>query len=114
MTRDTLIHLCAGLPPAHARRVLGAILAHDAAPSPTSLEDFKAQAAAAFESDMQPVCNALSAALQAGDLEALRGLRALLPHLLNQVNQQPALGDLLAHQLGKQILEGMRTTEGGE
>jgi hypothetical protein len=73
-----------------------------------SLAEFKKEAAAAFESDMQPVCRAVSAALKSGDADALRGLRALLPHLLEEVNKAPALADLLAHQLGKSLLEGLK------
>ena len=34
-------------------------------------------------------------------------VRALLPHLLADVNRAPALADLLAHQLGKSFLEGL-------
>jgi len=65
------------------------------------------EAAKAFESDMQPVCTAIVSALEDGDIEALKGLRALLPHLLSDVNRAPALADLLAHQLGKSFLEGL-------
>ena len=68
---------------------------------------FKEQAATAFESDMQPVCNAIVGALNANDMDALKGLRALLPHLLEEVNQAPALADVLAHQLGKSLLDGL-------
>lgn len=70
---------------------------------PTKLEE----AAKAFESDMEPVCRAIVSALEDGDIEALKGLRALLPHLLSDVNRAPALADLLAHQLGKSLLEGL-------
>lgn len=63
---------------------------------------------AAFESDMRPVREAIVSALVAGDVEALRGLRALLPHLLAEVNESPALADLLAHQLGKSFLAGLK------
>ena len=62
---------------------------------------------AAFERDMRPVVGAVVSALEAGDVEALKGLRALLPHLLADVNRAPALADLLAHQLGKSFLEGL-------
>jgi hypothetical protein len=72
-----------------------------------TLAEFTARAGAAFEKDMQPVCTAIAGALQKGDLNALRDLRALLPHLLLEVNRDPALGDLLAHQLGKTFLDGM-------
>jgi phage gp29-like protein len=63
-------------------------------------------AAAAFERDMQPVCKAVVAALQAGDAHALKGLQALLPHLLEEVNASPDLADVLAHQMGKALLHG--------
>jgi len=56
---------------------------------------------------MQPVCGAVVSALHAGDIEALQGLRAMLPHYLAEVNREPALADLLAHQLGKSFLEGL-------
>ena len=72
-----------------------------------SLAAFTKRAAAAFEADMQPVCNAIVSALHANDIVALKGLRALLPHLLEQVNRDPSLSDLLAHQLGKSLLDGM-------
>ena len=65
------------------------------------------EAAAAFEKDMHPVCMAVVSALEDGDIEALRGLRALLPHLLADVNRESALADLLAHQLGKSFLDGL-------
>lgn len=61
----------------------------------------------AFHRDMRPVCGAVVSALEAGDIEALRGLRAMLPHLLADVNREPALADLLAHQLGKSFLAGL-------
>ena len=65
------------------------------------------KAVSAFQKDMRPVCGAVVSALEAGDMEALRGLRALLPHLLAEVNRSPALADLLAHQLGKSLLAGL-------
>jgi hypothetical protein len=73
-----------------------------------TLADFKAQAAAAFEDDMQPFCKGLAAALHANDLAALKGLRALLPHYLAAMNEAPALADLLALQLGTEIIAGMK------
>ncbi|GEM_PF-4940360 len=67
----------------------------------------KTAAASAFESDMQPLCKAVAAALHAGDLEALRGLRALLPHLLEEINRDPALANELASQMGRAVLTGL-------
>jgi hypothetical protein len=69
----------------------------------------KQQAAAAWEQDMAPVRAAIVSALEAGDLAALRGLKGLLAPLLAEVNQQPALADLLAVQLGQELLAGMQT-----
>ena len=63
----------------------------------------------AFEKGTQPVCTAIVSALQAGDMEALKGLRALLPHLLEDVNAEPVLGDVLAHQVGKAVMEGLNS-----
>ena len=61
----------------------------------------------AFEADMRPVCKAIVSSLQAGDMEAMRGLRAMLPHLLAEVNREPALAEALAFQLGKSLVQGM-------
>jgi hypothetical protein len=65
------------------------------------------QAAAAFQSDLQPVVTATVAALKAGDLETFKGLRALLPHLLAEVTATPALADVLARQMGQALVEGL-------
>lgn len=75
---------------------------------PESLEEFKQRAADAFEADMRPVCLALAGALHANDLAALKGLQALLPGLLREVNKAPALADLLALQLGQTFLDAMK------
>lgn len=66
-----------------------------------------AAAAAAFERDMAPVRDAMVAALRDGDLEALRGLRAMLPGLLGDVNDQPALADVLAEMVGREVAESL-------
>ena len=75
--------------------------------APESLADLKERARAAFEEDMQPVVTALASALHTNDLAALKGLQALLPGLLREVNRAPALADLLALQLGTAFLEGL-------
>ena len=103
--RGSLLRMAAGMPPHRARMVLQAIVAAEL--NGTKRTDGTNEAVAAFESDMQPVCGAVVSALHAGDIEALRGLRALLPHLLADVNREPALADLLAHQLGKSFLTGL-------
>lgn len=66
-----------------------------------------AAAAAAFEADLRPVRDALVEALQAGDIAALRGLRAMLPGLLGDVNDQPALADVLAEMVGREVAESL-------
>ena len=105
--RSALLRAAADMPPHRARMVLAAIIAGDGTHR-TDRTDVTHEAAAAFEADMRPVREAIVSALEAGDMEALRGLRALLPHLLAEVNQEPALADLLAHQLGKSLLAGLR------
>lgn len=94
-----LLKAAADMPPARARMVLAAIAAK---------EDSARDVAAAFERDMQPVCKALVSALRSGDMEALRGFRGLLPHLLAEVNESPELADVLAFHLGKSLLNGLR------
>lgn len=63
------------------------------------LRAFGRHAAAAWESDMRPVRDALVAALQTGDLAALGEFRRRCPDLLEQINEQPALGAVLHRQL---------------
>lgn len=65
------------------------------------------EAAAAFEVDMSPVRKAMVEALQEGDLEALRGLRAMLPGLLGEVLAEPSLADVLAGMVGREVAEGL-------
>ena len=105
-----LVEALAQMPVAHARALMGRI---SVLPTTGMIEvvedraDADASAArAAFESDMQPMCAAVAGALHSGDLHALRGLRALLPQLLEEVNAAPALADVLAHQMGKALLQG--------
>ncbi|MEO7933210.1 MAG: hypothetical protein ABIT76_08645 [Chthoniobacterales bacterium] len=62
----------------------------------------------AFESDLQPVRDAIVEALQSDDLEALRGLRAMLPELLVKVNANGALADHFAFLLGTAVVQGLR------
>lgn len=50
-----------------------------------------AQAAGAWEEDMQPARIAIVAAMHSGDERSLKGLRHLLPGLLRQVNEVPNL-----------------------
>ncbi len=70
------------------------------------LSDFHREAAEAFEKDLQPVGNALAAALHAGTDDALRGLVHLLPGLLREVNRAPALVPVLISGLGSALLAG--------
>lgn len=99
--RDGLRQAASARDAREARAILAKALADQA--DRTDLSDLKS----AFERDMRPVVGAIVSALEAGDVEALRGLRALLPHLLADVNSEPALADLLAHQLGKAFVAGL-------
>jgi len=99
--------------PAGMHQVREALLEVEAlATANVETDDWKKQAAADFEKDMMPVRSAIISVLKAGDLEAWRGLQALLPHLLAEVSQSPTLSALLAHQLGAALLEGL--TAGAE
>jgi DNA-binding GntR family transcriptional regulator len=86
------------------RNVLSALHAD----APETLADFTKRAAAAFSEDMKPVCKAIEDALNGGDAQSLRDLRALLPQLLARATANPTLADLLAHQLGTAFLEGFQ------
>lgn len=67
----------------------------------------RAAAAAAFEADMVPVRDAIAEALEGGDMDSLRGLRAMLPHLLAEVNAEPALAEELTAMIGREVVLGM-------
>ena len=112
VTRHDLLQLAATLPPCRGRKIVAALAARDAVNAePESLEEFTKRAAAAFEKDMQPVCSAIVAALKDNDVEALKGLQALLAPLLREVGRTPSLSDLLSLQLGAEILAGMREVD---
>ncbi len=98
-----VLEAAASLPPARARAVLAALAARE-----SGADAETATLAEAFERDMQPVRRALAEAVQEGDIDALRGLRALLPHLLAEVMRSPELAVLLAWHVGKAVLVGMR------
>lgn len=84
----------------HAKRLLNAMREEQ---DRSGLQD----ARKAFESDMQPVVKAIVSALEDGDMEAMKGLRALLPHLLKEVNAAPALAEVLSAQLGRALVQGL-------
>ncbi len=108
-----MLTLVSDLPPAQARRAIAALATSEENQADAqSLADFKSKADEAFKEDMQPLCKGIAAALHAGDLAALRGLRALLPHYLEQMSDAPALADLLALQLGSEIIVGMSGKQG--
>jgi hypothetical protein len=100
-----LIKALQAMPQAHARAIMASMPDLESTPSVKSVSDLSA----AFATDMQPVCDAVTQALQAGDVAALRGLKAFLPHLLAEINAEPVLADLLAHQMGKAMLDGLNT-----
>lgn len=61
--------------------------------------EYLRRAAAAWKSDMQPARTALASALHAESTEALAGLRHLLPGLLREANESPALAGVLAEAM---------------
>lgn len=65
--------------------------------------EYLPQAARAFAADLQPVRTAIIAALHA---DAWEGLKALLPGLLHQVNEQPTLATVLARAMVAVIDDG--------
>ncbi len=79
--------------------------------APSTIGDFVTQADEVFRDDMKPIVSAVAASLQADDKSALLGLRAMLPHLLVEVNGDPVLTALLEHQIGKAVLEGLTADE---
>ncbi len=93
-----------------AERLIAELTAN--ASEPETLEAFTRRAGAAFEEAMQPVRTAIVSALHEGDVAALKGFRALLPALLAEVNADPTLEDLLAYQLGAEVLKAMMNDEG--
>ena len=71
------------------------------------LSELKAEIAAEWEADLQPVRTALAAALHAGSLDALAGLRHLLPGLLREVNASPRFVRSLAAAMTSAAHGGM-------
>jgi len=67
----------------------------------------KAQIAAAWEADLQPVRSALAAALHARSAEALRGFTHLLPGLLREVNGSIAFTKALAFAMADALADGL-------
>lgn len=107
MKLEAVVLAARRLPPDRARAVIRAALGKDGREgrTPHAGEEI---AGAAFEKDMEPIREAIVGALQDGDVKALKGLRAMLPELLSEVNESPALADALAHSLGKAFLEGIK------
>ena len=58
-------------------------------------EVYRQRAARAFEKDLHAIGKAMAGALHAESLEALRGLRHLLPGLMREANEAPALAEVL-------------------
>lgn len=97
------------------RSVQSAVFSKGSATDPSAdglnTENSAAEAAAAFEGDMRPVVGAIVSAIEAGDLEAFRGLRAMLPHLLAEVNESAGLQEALGRVLGEALVEGLFNQE---
>lgn len=60
----------------------------------------------AFETDMEPLRTALVEALQAGDMDAMRGLRAMLPGFLGG---SEALAEVLAGAIGREVVGSLQS-----
>lgn len=108
MKLSAVVAATKNLPPARARAVITAALGRV---EEKSGENDRRDAAAAFERDMEPIRDAIVHALVAGDLAAIRGLRLMLPALLREVNADPVLTDVFAHQVGKTFIEVLQNTE---
>lgn len=105
-----LLQAACDMPARRARMVVKAILDREA--EIRARNDFEAPPPA-FEADMEPVHEAIVLALEAGDMEALRGLRAMLPHLLAEVNAEPELAKELTAMIGREVVRGMMDSRGG-
>lgn len=92
---------------AEAEQLIAQLSNADATETET-LAEFTSRATAAFEASMQPVAKALAAALHNDDPATWQGLRALLPGLLREVNQDRTLEDLFAYQLGRTIVDELK------
>jgi hypothetical protein len=110
-----VLKMAAKMPPARARMVLAAIAAGSSTLLSASRDGGDAasaealqEARRAFEKDVRPVVTAVVDALMAGDTHALEGLRAMLPGLLDAVNDEPELAEILTGQIGTEVLRGMR------
>ena len=68
-------------------------------------------AAKLFEADMLPVRDALIVALDEGDVESMRHLRARLPDLLQVINEHPALAEWLDRHLLGEFFKGLAGEE---
>lgn len=107
---DQIARAAAALPPNRGRMLLRSAIKGSTGFPARDLEETQAGKPvllSAFESDMQPVCKAIVSALKSGDMEAMRGLRAMLPHLLAEVNAEPALAEALSNQLGRALVAGL-------
>jgi hypothetical protein len=94
------------------RSVQSSVFSKGSATEPLNTENSTKAAAAAFEEDMRPVVGAIVSALEAGDVDAFRGLRAMLPHLLSEVNESAGLQEVLGRMLGEAIVQGLFPEEG--
>jgi hypothetical protein len=65
------------------------------------------EAAKAFTDGIRPVCDAVMAAIEAGDLAAFKGLRAMFAPMLVEINQEPELADILQREMGAALVEGI-------
>ena len=83
----------------------------DAGPKSAGAEE--AEAAAAFERDMAPICEAVATAIRTKDRAAFEGLKAMFAPMLADANEQPALAEILRKQIGAALLSGLRNADFG-
>lgn len=87
----------------HEAEHLIAAFEHTVNAASDSLAAEKGQIAAAWEGDMQPVASAIAAALHAESIEALAGLRHLLPGLQREVSRRTGFAGALARAMGREL-----------
>lgn len=117
MNAVALAHFAAKLPPRRARLVLDAALrCMDEEIDP--LAAARRACAEAFEADMHGVGKSIAAALHASSMEALHGLRHLLPGLLREANESSRLALALSRAMlraaGDVFSSPLESADGGE
>ena len=74
----------------------------------------KDEAAAAFESDMAPICEAVATAIRTKDRAAFEGLKAMFAPMLIEANAEPALAQAMQRQIGAALLSSFAEPTPGQ